>query len=131
MPARRQDKAASVGGLFHIQPHQVPSRGRALASDHSAVVLPQGGRDSGLQAYCLLAWSDWARCEHAGWLRDEVVAPLTGFKNSRPSQISRAQVLRTELCGIGHVKVALTQNDRAIAIVCLLLRPKNRVFSWD
>jgi len=50
MPGRRQGKAASVGGPFIIQPHQVPSRGRALASDHSAVALPQDGQDSGLQA---------------------------------------------------------------------------------
>ena len=37
--------------------------------------------------------------------------------------------LGMELCGRDDVKVVLSQNHRATAILCLPLRPKNRVFS--
>jgi hypothetical protein len=37
-------EAASVGGLFHVQPHQAPSCGGTLARDHHLVAEHGDGR---------------------------------------------------------------------------------------
>ena len=60
---------------------------------------------------------DWARYEGAAGLRNEVVDPINRPKAGLPSPNNWHSGLGTELVAAGNVKVALTRNEWAIAIL--------------